>query len=374
MPPERDTIDAALLELARPDGAADLGLALGPLGDRRQARFLELVLTHRLEASLVDCLGRAGQPVPPDVQGLVDDHRYTRLRIASVLQQVAEALTDIPWLVFKGPVVSSLMSRPELRIYNDLDVLVGARRFGDAIDALGSVGIEELNTNWTPYLRYRVGEVPLAAGDITVDLHWDLVGLDHVRRDLGLTSEPMLERRRWTTLGTRRVPVFDAEDRLIQLASHSALGGGSRIDQLRDIAVVVGSDGPLDWDEVKRRARTARVARLVAHALDRAEHLFNVGIPAAVVSDLGGPSVHLRRRLDGATISRLRKFPVASIRDTSSATLRCAGRRLGQRAIGAMGLERGWDFTDERSRLYFGRPSGGRAERARYLEVIGSLG
>ena len=51
------------------------------------------------------------------------------------------------------------MRRPELRTFNDLDLLVAADRFADSLDVLAEVGVKEINRNWVPYLRYRVGEV-----------------------------------------------------------------------------------------------------------------------------------------------------------------------------------------------------------------------
>lgn len=368
VPIHDDPVDDALVALADPDGVQDTDRGLAPLGGPFEDRFVAEASSHRLEGALVDALTRSGREVPTTLGDIVADDRLTRLRVTSVLNRVAPLLdsADIQWLTFKGPMISTLMARPELRTFNDLDLLVAADRFADAIDVLIEAGGRELNRNWVPYLRHRVGEVPMEAQGISIDLHWHVIGLGHQRRAVRLSPSDMLERRRLRPLGDQQLPGFDAEDQLLHLAIHAAMSGATRLDQLRDLAVVVSAD-PVDWDLFESRARQASVARLVAHALDRACHVLGASIDRAVVDRLGGRSLKVRQRIDGERVSGLRAFAVVSSRDSLPQTVRASARRLSEQTSLSLGRGRSWDFTDATGPLYHGHESGGPPARAEYL-------
>ncbi len=370
-PEPEDPLDGALVALAHPDGVHEADRVLAAFGSPLESAFLAEVARHRLEAPLVDALVSAGQPVPPLLERIVADDRLTRLRVGAVLARIAPRLdaSGIEWLTFKGPMISSLMSRPELRTFNDLDLLVGPDRFADAVDLLVTAGAEELNHNWLPYIRHRVGEVPMDMQGATVDLHWHLIGLYHHRRAFRLPVSAMLSRRRHRRIGDRELPGFDAEDQLLQLALHAAMSGATRLDQLRDLAVVAAAD-PVDWPRFECRARDARVGVLVAHALDRAGRVLGAPVDNDVVDRLGGRLVSVRRRLDGTRVRGLRAFTVVAGRDSVPATVVATSRRLRDITAGALGRGRGWDFTDERGRLFASRASGGPSARATFLRSL----
>ena len=368
VPTSDDPVDDALLALADPRGVQDPDRAIAPLGGPHEKRFISEVANHRLQASLIDALTRAGREVPTALADVGADDQLVRLRVTSILIRLAPLLdaADIEWLAFKGPMISALMERPELRSFNDLDLLVAADRFADTIDVLVQAGATELNRNWSPYLRHRVGEVPMEILGVSIDLHWHLIGLDHHRRSLQLSPHEMLGRRRLRPLGDQRFPGFDAEDQLLQVALHAAFSGATRLDQLRDLAVVLNAD-PVDWEIFGARAQKACVARLVAQALDRANRVIGAPIDSGVVDRLGGRLLRLRRRLDGHRVSGLRSFVVVSGRDSGAATTRAAAARLSERAAAGVRLARTWDFTDENARLYYAKESGGPAVRAEYM-------
>ena len=367
----RDPLDDALVELAQPDGAADLELVLAPLASPDRARYLELVEAHRLQASLANALTRDGQPVPEELDELLVDDRYVRLRIDQVLRDVSSALNGVDglaWVVCKGPTVARLMSRAELRTYNDLDLLVAADRLEDAIDALVAIGIEELNTNWDAYLRHGVGELPMLADDITIDLHWHLIALARQRRDIKLQPRSLLERRRTILVGTQRVPALDAEDQLLHLTTHCALSGAVRLDQLRDIAVAATKD-VIDWPVLLERARAAGIGRLAAQALDRTNAVLGAEIPAYRVAELGGRSVEIRRLLDGHAVTALRRFPVTTTRDAPAGTLRAVNRIAETKLRELLARPLSWNFLDEAAELFYGEATGGSDGRTRYMAM-----
>ena len=242
VPEHRDPLSRALVVLADPSGPTDEAAVTSLLGGSDEHRFRLAVIEHRLQCALADVLRRTGAPIDDRLGFIVDDDRLTRLRVSAVLGRVAPALDDaeIPWLTFKGPVISALMRRPELRTFNDLDLLVAADRFADSLDVLAEVGVKEINRNWVPYLRYRVGEVPLSANGISVDLHWHLIGLAGIRRTIHLPPVELLARRRRARLGDTDVATLDREDQLLHLAIHCALSGATRLDPSADSARIGG--------------------------------------------------------------------------------------------------------------------------------------
>lgn len=372
MVPEPESIvGEALRELASVGGPVDLDRALAPLAAGARAQLTEAVGRHRLDAAFADALQRAGHEVPVDIAADVDDDRLMRLQVTAALGRVADAFddADVPWLTFKGPVIAALMPRPELRSYNDLDVLVAAADLERAVDALTDVGIDELNENWTPYVRHRVGEVPMAAGAVSIDLHWHVVGLGRHRRSIRFDPSAMLARRRFVEVAGTARPTFDPSDQLLHLVVHAALSGATRLDQLRDLAVVVSNER-IDWGEFAQRAGGVGVAKLAGHTLDRAARVLGAPISDPVLRRMAGSSLDRRRRLDGDAIGDLRGIGVWWRRDRPVASAAAVLRRVGDLIGRVPGRPRGWDFTDETSRLYYARRTGGPAMRAEYLRRV----
>lgn len=372
MVPDPDAgVGDALRELAAVDGPVDLDRALAPLAAGGGTQLTEAVRRHRLDAAFADALQRAGHEVPVDIAADVADDRLVRLQVTAALGRVAEAFDDaaVRWLTFKGPVIAALMLRPELRAYNDLDVLVGAADLRRAVDALTEAGIDELNENWIPYVRHRVGEVPMAAGHVSIDLHWHVVGLGRHRRSIRFDPTAMLARRRFVEVAGTARPTFDASDQLLHLVVHTALSGATRLDQLRDLAVAVSNE-PIDWGEFAQRAGGVGVAKLAGHTLDRAARVLGAPIADPVLRRMAGSSLDRRRRLDGDAIGDLRGIGVWWRRDQPLASAAAALRRAGDLVGRVPGRPQGWDFTDEGSRLYFARRTGGSAVRDEYFRRV----
>lgn len=362
------TVAEVVCALADPHGEVDLtGVALeGAAADE----LVESVLHHRLQGALVDAARRADRPVDERITGPADDDRLERLRAQRALPVIAEALDDaaVPWLVFKGPVVARLLARPEVRTFNDLDVLVARQRFGDAIAALTAVGAQELNRNWTPYVRYLVGEVPMELGPVPIDLHWHVTALRHTRRGVDFDPAAMLQRRRVVEVAGRALPTFDPEDQLLHLAVHAGLGGANRLDQLRDLSVAVTDD--VDWPTFVERARAAAVSGLVGHTLDRAAIAAGAPVDDHVLHTLAGVgSLRRRRRFDGDVVA-MRRVGVHWRRDDPRAAVRAAWRSVYARVPARLGGPGGWDFTDPGGTLFHDRASGGESARRRFVELV----
>ena len=366
----RRSIDELLRDLSRPDGADEPEAIAEAWSGEAASAFQDAVARHRLDAAASDGLRRAGAPVDPELDLVVDDDRRVRLLARRALNTASAAFDDaeVPWVVFKGPAISRLMTRPELRTFNDLDLLVPAASFGTAVDALIDAGVEEVNENWEPYLRHGVGEVPMAVSGVTVDVHWHITGLARDRSMFRLDPEVMLDRRVERTVDESKAGVFDPVDQLLHLSLHAALGGGTRLDQFRDVAVVSAGE-TIDWDLLVERARAAWIDGLVGHVLDRATIAGPADVPEEVVTELAGAgSVARRRRLDDSRVDGLRGLPVLLRRRRATDVGRVVVRQVLDRLPGS--ARRGWDFTDPQSRLYQGTPSGGASGRRAYLDAV----
>jgi len=369
-----DSLRQGLAELARPDGPADLAAAIGPLTGPEGARYRDLTEFNHLVAALVDALERAGSEVPDDLTFSLADDQAARLQIRRTTNMVRDALDDrVPWVVIKGPAVAAIMKRPELRTYNDLDLLVPGNHLETALDCLTEAGMVELNQNWEPYIKHRIGEIPMAGFRTTIDVHWDPVALGRTRRAISFDVAAMIDRRVSVDVaGLGPLPVLEPVDQILHLAVHCALSGATRFDQFRDLASVAQLLSDDDWGRLVQRARAVGGARLAAHALDRADLAIGVGdLPPGLVDDLGGRiPIRLRRQIDRTGLG-WRRFVIENRRDGASET----SRALATRALLALSRSGpgGWDFADKNSKLYYQRQSGGPEGRRRYLAMAADL-
>lgn len=332
---------------------------------------MRLAVDHRLGAVLADVLQTTDMGPPESLKSLVAADRIIRLQSMSMLAKVAAVLDSggVGWACVKGPAVASFMQRPELRRFNDLDILVAGSDLETAIELLRSAGIDERNRNWEGYVKHRVGEIPMGAGTVDIDLHWHLVGLGVHRRGMRLNPAEMLTRYRRRQVGQAEVSILGPEDQLLHIALHSALSGANRLDQMRDMAVLLETDA-IDLGSLADLAERYQVARLVSHALDRARMAVGANIDREWVDHLGGRSVGIRRRLD-ARPSRADSvgptLPVSMWRDGTAATLQSLVWQIRSRARDRLGRGVGWDVSDEDGPLYFGRDSGGPEKRAEFM-------
>src|SRR4029453_10505026 len=89
------------------------------------------------------------------------------LVVRGVLSRVGAVLdaAGIPWLVFKGPVLSSsVYCDPGMRRYSDLDILVPPDRFPDAVIAMEAAGFSNPVTLWSPQVYFGAGSIAFDGG------------------------------------------------------------------------------------------------------------------------------------------------------------------------------------------------------------------
>jgi len=364
-------VQDALVLLAAPHSPVDTSAVMAAVDAGHMDLLVGGAVEHRLGPVLAKSLQEVGVDVPASLAEMVSRDRVVRLQALAALAKLADLFDSagIRWACVKGPAVASFMQHPELRRFNDLDILVAGADLSDAVVLLRSAGVEELNRNWDGYVKHRVGEIPMSMGMVDIDLHWHLVGLGVHRRGMRLNPEEMLSGCRRRQVGQAQVSILGAEGQLLHIALHSAMSGANRLDQMRDMAVLLDSDH-VDLGVLAELARRYRVARLVAHALDRARESVGAEIERSWIDDLGGRAVAARRRIDtrlAAPTCIGPTLPVSMWRDGALATLRSLGWQLRSRARDRLGRGVGWDVSDENGPLYYGFESGGAEKRAEFM-------
>ena len=212
------------------------------------------------------------------------------LVVRGVLARVGAVLdaADIPWLVFKGPVLSaSVYCDPGMRRYSDVDVLVPPDRFADAVDAMEAARFWNPVTSWSPQVYFRAGAIAFNVGWISVDLHWHVMFKYQDRRWYHIDPEQLFARRRAVDIGGRRYATFDAVDTVFHLALHASREGCHRLVWLKDIEMAIATGSP-DLDELVRRSRAAKCAPAIGIALARSKHTLEAAVPDDIVTALVG--------------------------------------------------------------------------------------
>lgn len=214
---------------------------------------------------------------------------------------VAGALekAGVPWLVFKGPILSeAVYGRPDLRHYSDLDVAVPRDAFADALAALEHCGGTLLGHDWALLEAEGNSQLQISVGlGTVVDLHWHLLNRSAVRRSLSIPMKDLFASSRMVSLGGIEVRTLGDCDTLLHLCIHAALSGGVRLLWLKDIERSLARTS-YDWDAVVHLAACRRARALIGVVLERARLALDAPVPVDVVARLV-PS-RMRRTADHA--------------------------------------------------------------------------
>lgn len=255
----------------------------------------------------------------PDREGAKSLH----IRAALLLGQVGQLLGDIPWVVFKGPVLSQLAHPvPGLRPYGDLDLLVEPHDLRAVSEVLLGAGWEV--GDYEDMLRnpQTPGEMHwFTPAGIQVDLHWAMINTQARRRQFTVSTEDILARRRRVGIGLCPVWTMDAADTLVHVCLHATLAGANRMGWMVDVDQLARQ--VRDWAPVAARAVEWGAGPQVALTLRRATATLGTPVPARV-HDLLGTSRSQRLLL--AAVDRL--SPVPQLQQDASVS------RLVARAVG----------------------------------------
>src|SRR5690625_1519720 len=222
-------------------------------------------------------------PLRPDRDRAIAVH----LAATAALDNLATILDDLPWLTFKGPVLSE-HAHPAagLRTYQDIDVLVDPLNLREVTRRLGDAGwvaadYEDMLRN--PELP---GEMHWnSPAGLQVDLHWAMINMSTRRRRFTMDSRSLISRRRRMPVALTEVWTLDPVDTLVHVCLHAALSGANRMLFLLDVDQV--ARGITDWDEVAARAREWNATAHVILVLDRAARVLGTPLPNNVGMLLG---------------------------------------------------------------------------------------
>ena len=252
-----------------------------------------LAAAHRVDGCVHAVLEQTGGAAADVLDRLAAGRRQAaahHLLVRDVLARVAPVLdaAGVPWLVFKGPVLSSsVYCDPGMRRYSDLDVLVPPDRFADAVVAMESAGFENPITSWAPQAYFRAGAIAFDVDGISVDLHWHVMYKYQDRRWYHIDPEQLFARRHTIEVGGRVCATFDDVDTVFHLALHAAREGCDRLVWLKDIELAIATGQP-DLDELVRRSRDARCAPAIGIALARSKWALGAEVPDDIVAALVG--------------------------------------------------------------------------------------
>ena len=333
---------------------------------------------HRVAPFVVSALRNGGLADAALFRELEPAHRAVvsrQLHAAADLAALASSLdgAGVPWLVFKGPVLAHLAyPRPDLRSYEDIDVLVPQHAFADAVHILGSAGFLVLDRNWSLIRREARGQLHLVhEAGTAVDLHWHLLNRGNVRRAFRIDMPAVHERARGIEIDGLSVRTLDPVDTLGHVCLHAALSGAGRLQWLKDIDLLVRG-GEVETGALATRAREWRASVPVAMMLARGTEVLGTPTPTA--------RMRSRRRAALDDLVAHRWPPVATVppvtpatiwaetqRDGAGATLAALVRRMSRKPLSSI------RSIGDRPREGAGAvlvPSGTKADRAAFLRDV----
>jgi putative nucleotidyltransferase-like protein len=196
------------------------------------------------------------------------------LALASAFEEAA-----IEFVVLKGPAVArTAYPDASWRPFGDIDVLVGAKRFGAACEVLADLGYRRRFVEPRPGFAARFGKGAAHVGPdgLEIDLHRLLAEgpfgywVDH---DTILGTTATFE------LAGRPLARLDDTAILLHACMHAVLGGRSpTLLQLRDVAQLSRRRG-VGWGALAAWGKRWRLQAVLGRALDLVEHGLGLPLP-----------------------------------------------------------------------------------------------
>ena len=255
-----------------------------------QDALVDFAIAQRVTGPASETLGGVLAEAPrARLLSLANADVFSNLSHLALLVRLGAALREVqvPWVVVKGPVLAELAYRGGPRYYSDLDVVVPAEHFRQALAALTSMGASTMDRNWDLVVGDLRGQLHLAFGPELVDLHWHLVNLVSQRERFAIPMADLFARRRQVRLGSVTTWTLEPTDAVLHVALHAALAGGHQLGWLVDVERSVSNLHP-DWDTLVRRSHAWRTDLPVAAALNRAREVLGAPVPTEVIAELSG--------------------------------------------------------------------------------------
>ena len=217
-------------------------------------------------------------------------HRELQMKAAAIeahgafmtneLARIVAAFRDasIPLLAFKGPVLSQqLYGHPGLRSFSDLDVIVAPRDADQAEELIRGLGYREQlvmsRAERMTNLRFAGELLFMNDGNgVLLDFHTLFANRQF---PVHLDFQEVWYRH----AEVAGIPTFGEVDLVVLTCNHAAKHLWHRLEYLAQIAALARLS--IDWSEVEKRARAARVWRQVALSFGLARDILGIDVPYA---------------------------------------------------------------------------------------------
>jgi Uncharacterised nucleotidyltransferase len=255
--------------------------------------LLEDAESHGVMPLLAECvMNRDPLLVPPDIRDRLSESR--RAHTACSLQMTAELFrlldrfsdASIESLATKGPALSvRCYGDPGMRQYSDLDLVIREKDIRRATQAMLDFGYEARVPLTAIDAKKIPGEYAFQSPGthLLVEFHTERTFRYYPRP---LQIEKLFERRASVTIDGRDVQALSLEDELVLICVHGAKHFWERLMWSADVAALISSRHPLDWDRAMATARDVAGERILRLGLSLASDLLGAELPPQVEADV----------------------------------------------------------------------------------------
>jgi len=299
----------ALLECAAP--RVDIGRLAGLLENfLNWPDLLRRAENHCVVPILADRVRNLDDAfVPTEVRATLRESR--RMQAIRALQLTAElffvlerfAEAGIETLATKGPALSvRCYGDPGMRQYSDLDLVIREADIWPATQAMLAHAYEPR----VPLTAIDAKKIPgeyafqKPGTHLLVEFHTERTFRYHPRP---LCIENLFDRRASVTIDGRDVPALSLEDELVLICVHGAKHFWERLMWIADVAALISSGQPPDWERAMAAAREVGAERILRLGLRLALDLLGAELPAQVEANVR--SDHAVSKLAAQIESRL---------------------------------------------------------------------
>lgn len=204
--------------------------------------LLSLAKDHRIVSRIAN---QAAQ-IPNDLRLLINEEsksiKVYQLQLTIELQRIHNLLSEMPFMVLKGPVLSQVIyQNPAERQSKDLDVFVEEAHVDKAIELLTKGGYTEVIQHKTSKQKkairrhYHHVELNHPEKGIQIELHWNLTA----NKNISIQMKDLLKKTIKVKVGNKDFNTLDERDLIGYLCIHGVFHAYFRLQWLIDIYMLL---------------------------------------------------------------------------------------------------------------------------------------
>jgi len=327
----RSNVDKIIISLI----TSGTKLGSGGIKDIDWNHLFQTARANRLDGIIYDSLDRNGlfESLPEEVRKKFEEsYQQTVINTRVYLETAGEIASvfsraEIDLIILRGPTLGlTLYSRPYLRPYGDLDLLIRKEDLQIAKKILGDLGLISL-PGLLPDRYFEKHHLHLSFKDprrnAIVELHW---ALDHPYTLYTVDYASLFSRGEKASFEGLKIPALSPDDRLITLCLHlvkhcpflpqlieeddlpNLLLKGGWLIWLLDIHLLLAARGEsLNWESIRGKAEKWGIDKQVEICLSAAGRIFQTHLPSQYQRQTEKHRISpLEARLYGIQLSRLR--------------------------------------------------------------------